>query len=152
MDHERGVVEMRDHRKPPKPEAWDAESGICRWCGCCIYHKDGRPAFGRNWHYKCVEEYRVIFWPQSTVRMLLKRRGWKCEDCGVDFNDPACWKVEGVSYEHHHIIPLVDYVHDPADLYAAWKEGNLALLCHECHQERHRILRQEKKPQMRLAV
>ena len=84
--------------------------------------------------------------------MLLKHRGWKCEDCGVDFNSPECWKIEGISYEHHHKIPLVDYVHDPRDPYAAWREGNLALLCHACHQERHRILREEKKPQMRLAL
>lgn len=148
-----------NHRKPPKPEAWDAEPGICRWCGCCIYHlrgpDKGKAALLKRWHNKCVEEYKAIFWPQSTVRMLLKRRGWKCEDCGVDFNDERCWRVEGISYEHHHIIPLIDYQHDPSDPYAAWREGNLALLCHDCHQERHRLLREEKRapdPQMRLAI
>jgi hypothetical protein len=45
--------------------------------------------------------------------------------------------IFGPKAEHHHIIRLVDYVHDAADPYAAWREGNLALLCHACHMRRH---------------
>jgi hypothetical protein len=126
-----------NHRTPPKPEAWDAEPGVCRWCGCCIFRADGTPAFRRSWHKGCAEEYKGIFWPQVTVKRLLKARGWVCEDCGKDFKSPAFLRDPKDAYEHHHIIPLIQYQHDPQDPYAAWREGNLALLCHACHMRRH---------------
>ena len=134
-----------NHRSPPLPADWNSERGICRWCGCCIVHLrgplKGRPNYKR-WHSRCVTEYQEIFWPQETIRMLIKERGRKCEDCGNERYYP----------ELHHIIPLIDYQHDPSDPYAAWKRENLALLCHDCHVGpfgRHAKIREEKQPQMR---
>lgn len=154
-----------DHRKPPDPPHWGTPRGSCRWCGCCVYRSDGRPDFSRHWHGECVGEYKFIFWPNHTRLILLKTRGERCEDCGkpVFYHQEVSWVyniidrspfkiITGGPCEHHHIIPLSEYQHDPRDPYAAWREGNLVLLCHACHQARHAALRREKKPQMRLAL
>ncbi len=147
-----------DHRRPPDPPHWETPAGSCRWCGCCIYHErgpdKGKPALLKHWHSRCVKEYKFIFWPQETRSVLWKKQEGLCGDCQRLMRDPIRWGFNGSKLvpEHHHIIPLVDYIHDPLDPYAAWKEGNLVLLCHACHQERHRLLRLEKKPQMRLAI
>ena len=109
----------------------------------------------KHWHNRCTEEYKFIFWPQVTRQRLCTLRQGKCEDCGEDvarLGHDGKTLYPRYMAEHHHIIPLVDYVHDPVDPYAAWREGNLALLCHVCHQKRHAALRLEKKPQMRLAI
>ena len=136
-----------NHRRPPQPESWHDESGICRWCGCCIFgmrgEAKGQPLFHRRWHSKCVTEYQFLFWPQETIHMLIKERGRKCEDCGSERYYP----------ELHHIIPLIDFQHAPQAPYAAWERDNLVLLCHACHvgpNGRHAQLREEVRPQMRL--
>jgi len=141
-------LRSRDHRKPPLPEWYDETCrGICRWCGLVIYHERG-PDKGRvnykRWHNRCVTEFRFLFWPQVTRETLLKERGATCEDCGSPLVGGQ-GRSKGVARkripEVHHIIPLHQYPHDPADPYAAWRRENLALLCHDCHQARHRALR-----------
>jgi len=134
-----------NHRRPPLPESWNDEPGICRWCGCCIFgmrgENKGKPLFRRRWHSRCVTEYQFLFWPGETANRLRKERGC-CEDCG-----------EKWGLEVHHIIPLSEYPHDASDPYRAWRRENLALLCHDCHvgpTGRHAQLREEKQPQMRL--
>jgi len=146
-----------NHRRPPLPADWDAERGICRWCGCCIVHLlgplKGKPNYTKRWHSQCVKEYKFLFWPAETSHMLIEERGHRCEDCGTELNKPSPinqygWKVA----EIHHLIPLVEFPHDPSDPYVAWKRENLLLLCHDCHvgpSGRHAKIREEKQPQMR---
>ena len=128
-----------NHRKPPLPESWNSENGICRWCGCCIYHlrgpDKGKPNFKR-WHSRCVTQYRFYFWPAITASTIGRKLGWKCQSCGA--------KSTQVTMELHHRIPLIDFIHHEAAPYAAWDRGNLILLCHECHLEAHTELRRRK--------
>lgn len=142
-----------NHRRPPLPEWWNVDRGICRWCGCCLFYqkgsKKGQPRWAR-WHSKCVDEYKFLFWPVVTRSKLYVIRNGKCEDCGMELNlrKKYNWKdrkYEGDTAETHHIVPLVNYPHCDSDPYAAWREGNLALLCHDCHQDRHRLLRKKEK-------
>lgn len=137
---------MSLHRKPPLPEWYDeVPRGICRWCGFVILHErgpqKGRPNFSRHWHDRCVVEFRFLFWPQETRRTLLRERGEACEDCGVNLRVRPS--------EVHHIRPLHLYPHDPQDPYAAWRRENLALLCHDCHMERHHG-RKAEEPQLEM--
>ena len=146
---------MRDHRKPPPPEWWNVEFGICRWCGCCILGKSGKAILSRRWHTDCAEEYKFLFWPQETKRSLLKTRGGACEDCRKAIGERpkylwwgSGWKertIEVEIAEVHHIIPLIDYPHDVKDAYAAWRDSNLALLCHKCHLTRGQAWRDDKR-------
>lgn len=148
-----------NHRKPPKPENWDSPAGACRWCGCCIVGlkgpNKGKPLFNRHWHSKCAEQYRMIFWPNHARWKLLEKRGRVCEDCGAvigfhaRYDGPWRNRVKVVdTAELHHVVPLIDYNHDPANPYAAWRENNLVLLCHDCHLARHAALRQRVKSQV----
>ena len=122
-----------NHRRPPLPESWNDERGFCRWCGRCIVGQDGRPLWRRRWHPECVAEYRFLFWPAETSTQLCNLRGEICEDCGQNLAYTA--------REVHHIVPLLSYPHCDQDPYAAWREGNLILLCHDCHQKAHRDIR-----------
>ena len=140
-----------NHRIPPKPESWNDEPGICRWCGCCIIGlrgpKKGQHLLNRRWHPGCVTEYQFIFWPGTMRDRLLGERGKSCEDCRATAERYG--SLRGPA-EIHHIIPLVDYPHDPRDPYAAWRRENLVVLCHSCHLARHLEINAAKKPQMRL--
>lgn len=152
------------HRSGPAPIHWNSPKGVCRWCGCCIFNKKGRPHF-KGWHTGCAEEFKVLFWPAETRRLLIKERGRHCEKCNVELSlhqkfkkDPngkkipnPDWPGSGRRYlmyevaEHHHIMPLIDYRHTIDDPWKAWRLGNLLLLCHECHMEEHRRLRKKAK-------
>jgi len=132
-----------NHRTPPKPEWYnETQPGICRWCGFQIL-RDGKPRWN-SWHPECAVQFKRLFWPNDTRRQLLKLRGEKCEDCGRPLGMHAQWKFEDGgkrqtvwTAEHHHVVPLKEYPHDPEDPLAAWRETNLALLCHACHMARH---------------
>jgi len=155
----------KGHRFGPAPIHWNSEPGICRWCGCCILKKNGEPNF-KHWHQACFKEFSRLFWPDETRRYLLKTRGEKCQICGKkitlrsnlvkDENGNRIEDPTGKSRwlktercEHHHIIPLIDYIHSEIDPWAAWRETNLILLCHSCHMDEHRKLRDISSTQLK---
>ena len=164
---------MKHHtndRKPPLPSWYGScEPGICRWCGCCIVRPDGRPSWYR-WHRECAELFKFMFWPDHARQILLAKRGYVCQDCGIRITyrktpvrdqDGRTMAIHGAKWgivmtevaELHHVIPLVSYPHDDLDPYRAWKEENCVLLCHACHvgpAGRHAQLRQEASLQGRL--
>lgn len=158
----------KSHRFGPAPIHWNSEPGVCCWCGCCILTKKGKPNFKR-WHHACFEEFSRLFWPAKTRRFIHKLRGDFCEICRdpisikryeplrdengkriLDLtNNSAKWKYKKHS-EHHHIIQLIDYCHTIEDPWAAWRPANIILLCHDCHMEEHRKLRELKNKQLNL--
>jgi hypothetical protein len=79
---------------------------------------------------------------------MLEQAHGTCQGCGVLLSRKCLllgrrltpeisttYHVEAPGAVHHldHIIPLTDYPHDPQDPYAAWRPGNLQILCEDCH-------------------
>ena len=60
---------------------------------------------------------------RSLIKLVGKKRGWKCQRCGRRFS-------EGYRLEAHHKIP--------SSLGGADTEENMEILCLPCHALRHR--------------
>lgn len=113
------------HRTPPKPPYFDsAPKGTCRWCNGDILKNTGERNTRANWHPKCVQEYKLIFWPAVTRRAVFKRDKGLCAKCGHQcarkYND--VWHLD-------HIKPLVESQGD----ISYWGLDNLQTLCQPCH-------------------
>lgn len=112
------------HRTPPKPKSYDtASKGTCRWCGNPILKKDGSVNTRAAWHPKCVQEYKLIFWPAVTRRAVWARDKGKCRSCGV------VSPKRGGHWHMDHIKPLIESHGD----ISFWKMPNLQTLCKSCH-------------------
>lgn len=116
---------MSKYRIPPKPPHYDsAQKGQCRYCGKGIIKKDGSPNLRASWHPKCVEEYKIIYWPNNTKRAVWSRDKGKCAKCQT-----ICSRK---NWDMDHIQPLVE-AHGRIDY---WKLPNLQTLCKSCHKSK----------------
>ena len=115
------------HRKPPKPAAYStAKPGNCRYCGKPILDKEGKPRKRASWHEDCVEEYKAIYWPGHTRRIVWHRDRVQCAKC------PTKAKTKGGDWHVDHITPLIEAKGN----IEFWKLPNLQTLCHPCHKEK----------------
>lgn len=111
------------HRLPPKsPYYHNPKKGQCRHCGKDVLKPNGELNKRANWHKKCVQEYKLIHWPQVTRKAVFKRDKGKCADCGVIAKRGQRWDMD-------HIKPLVE---SKGDL-SYWQLPNLQTLCPPCH-------------------
>lgn len=115
----------RPTRVPPKPLSYYRISrpGRCRWCAGTI-----KESKRKRWHQDCVEEYRLIYYPSETRRVIYQRDRGVCAGCG---QKDRSWQVD-------HIRPLYEQKGKPArevDL-DYWRVPNLQTLCRSCHQEK----------------
>lgn len=117
-----------DHRVPPKPPWFDTvPEGTCKWCNKQIgLTKKGQPSKSR-WHPTCVKEYKLLFWPTTTRRAVLKRDKGVCRGCGVQ-----CSGKGATRWHMDHIQPLIE-AQGNMDF---WRLGNLQTLCTACHKEK----------------
>ena len=114
-----------DHRTPPKPPFYDtAVLGQCRYCGLPILDKKGNPKKRANWHPDCVNQYKLIYWPNVTRRAVWARDKGKCAGCGTQ-----CTRKGPQGWHMDHITPLIEAKGDVR----YWQLPNLQTLCHTCH-------------------
>jgi hypothetical protein len=123
---------MSSHRKPPKPEFFDSvPKGTCRWCNEPILEltPTGRTSTSR-WHKGCLDQYLFMTRPKVYRRAIFKRDMGVCQTCG--------WKHTSIhsNWELDHITPLVESRGLEEIDYSFWQEGNLQVLCSECHKEK----------------
>jgi len=115
---------QEDFRVPPKPRWYYSlrRPGRCRWCG----DPTERPR--QRWHPECVQEYREVHVVSETRRIIRKRDGCICAECG---RKDHRWELD-------HKRPLWEQKDIPVeerDL-AYWQKGNLQTLCRVCHREK----------------
>lgn len=61
----------------------NAPLGTCVWCGKDLpRNKDGSPSKVRRWHPDCVAAYRELIDTAHQVKLVEKRDGRRCFDCG----------------------------------------------------------------------
>lgn len=117
------------------------KQGFCRWCGNRI--KSGRRSMFCG--DKCAKKYdnKTVF--QSGYgaykRRVLIRDDFTCRDCGKFMayeNEYGVMVPAGNGrIDVHHIVPISEGGGD--------EPSNLVTLCAECHKERHRKMREEKR-------
>lgn len=116
------------------------DSGVCWYCGGEL------PKRRRRW---CCDACRDVYyetwnWHFSSIACV-ERSDHCCANCHRKENYK--WKQEQVSLEVHHIIPMVGQDRSWHELN---RPDNLICLCHDCHMEVHRAMRElkEKPTQM----
>lgn len=154
---------MSEVRKPPRPAAWGAPKGTCRFCGDPILKPDGSPDMRKNWHpadqKDCLERWRVANDPAFARLKVFARDFGVCSYCGADTKPPgecagvvwekvrmACsmkgpngslpWFPTLGDWEVEHELPLwlVDKSAPSALRY--WGLGNLKTACPACHKRK----------------
>ena len=98
--------------------------GRCFWCGKELEGKRKRYCRGHMGIY-----YKHFMW-QSASKWALERANYCCQNCGSK-----------VRLEVHHIVPLNGGDRFFSALNLPW---NLVTLCHECHVEIHKEVKQLK--------
>jgi len=144
---QRFLLPYKGARFPPKP-SWFDDPGHkrCRWCRERV---SGRR---QKWHHKCLVEFQMIFWTDVPKRIVFERQKGFCNECGnllarwcylerkritSEINSTIHFEFNWRSKAHlDHIVPLCDYEHDSRDPYAAWRIGNLQVLCVRCHRSK----------------
>jgi len=115
---------MGDHRTPPKPPYFDTvPEGTCRWCNKEVGLTPTGKQSNSRWHPVCLAEYKLLFWPTTTRRVVYKRDRAKCAKCGSKcdrYKNP--WHMD-------HIKPLIE-AQGNLDY---WRLQNLQTLCTPCH-------------------
>lgn len=96
----------------------------CFWCGAELKGKAKRYCRGHMTEY-----YNHFRWDYASHKAH-KRADYKCENCGRTGG--------GKSLEVHHIVPLKGAGRFFTAYNLPW---NLIVLCHDCHQEIHAIMR-----------
>jgi 5-methylcytosine-specific restriction endonuclease McrA len=122
--------------------------GKCCWCGESITEKTptGRDSKA-SWHPACLEDFRIISWPNSAREAVRKRdfdyeRGiLPCSRCGNDCQAPLGQRlgaggrmVEIAGWHVDHRVPLWKVEQMPAlERIEYYRLGNLVVLCFSCH-------------------
>lgn len=117
---------MSGHRKPPLPPHYEtAPEGTCRWCNQEVgLTSKGKPSKSR-WHTACLKDYKLLHWPTTTRRAVLRRDKAICAKCGVKCTYQLPWHMD-------HIKPLIESNGD----ISYWQLPNLQTLCENCHKEK----------------
>lgn len=116
------------------------KDGCCKWCGKEIVNKR-RKEFCSD---KCSKQFGLAtVWNRGrdpySLRILY-RDNFTCQDCGQFLalkNDYGVYLPIDDGLEVHHIKPVSEGGGD--------EQTNLISLCHECHQERHKRIRDNGK-------
>jgi 5-methylcytosine-specific restriction endonuclease McrA len=114
------------HRKPPKPAAYEAKPGTCRYCGNPLLDEQGRIRKRASWHKDCLEEFKIIYWPAETRKAVWKRDRGQCANC------PTICDGFEIPWEMDHRKPLIEAKGN----IEYWKLFNLDLLCLTCHSKK----------------
>lgn len=108
--------------------------GICQWCGKEIKGKK-RKSFCCK---ECSQDFhRIVTWGRTRnaySNQIVYRDNLTCQDCGLFMaykNEFGIYIPSDCGAEVHHIKPVQYGGTDNPD--------NLVTLCHNCHQNRHRI-------------
>lgn len=135
---------MSEHRKPPLPPHFDtAPEGTCKWCGESTgMTPKGKPSKSR-WHQKCVEEYKMLFWPTTTRRAVWRRDKGVCKECGTQ-----CSRRGEPKWHMDHIKPLIEANGD----INYWKLENLQTLCVSCHTKKTSVEATNRANQRKILV
>lgn len=72
-----------------------------------------------RWHPDCLDEYKIIYWPQETRKAVFERDRGICGVCGAA---DGYWEMD-----HHR--PLFE----ARGRIEFWKLPNLVTLCRPCH-------------------
>lgn len=111
-------------------------TGRCFWCGGVLKGKLQRYCYGHM-----IKYYRHFSWP-SAVSWALDRASHGCENCGIKeiAVQVDSWYTRS-NLEVHHIVPLNGKSRQFTAFNLPW---NLAVLCHDCHQAIHAVMKPVK--------
>jgi len=116
-------------------------TGGCFWCGKEITGRRRYCERGSG----CWARYQKHFTWGSASSWATRRANSRCENCGKDERDipfiGGKWN-ERSGLEVHHIIPLNGESRFVSVYNIFW---NLICLCHDCHMELHRVMREPKE-------
>lgn len=118
------------------PQPKYVKEGYCKWCGEKIENKR-RKEFCSNEH--SVLWNRWATWNRGRSAYSYRiccRDNFTCQDCGLFMTVKNKYGVDipvDDGIEIHHIKPVSKGGGD--------EPSNLICLCHECHQERHRRMK-----------
>ncbi len=115
-------------------------TGVCWWCGGELprrskrWCRQDRGTDDAHWH----QYYRHFAWGYA-VNWCFQRYDFHCANCGLAGAD----RGGDQGLEVHHIVPLEARPRAWSVFNLPW---NLILLCHECHMELHRVMREASRP------
>lgn len=116
------------------------DKGICQWCGSKIKGKRRKSFCCKD----CSDTFhRLVTWGRTRnaySNQIVWRDNLTCQDCGVLLafkNEHNIYIPLECGAEVHHILPVSMGGDD--------NPNNLITLCHKCHIQRHKALKEREE-------